>query len=156
MQNDAPDKANVIAPPPLIYGAAFILGLLIHRAFPAPGLPKTLADWIGLVLVLTSIPIAITAFRAMIHAQTSFDPRKPTTVIVTAGPFRYSRNPMYLSLTLLYLGAALILNVLWILLLVVPLLVVIQRGVIAREEAYLERKFGDEYLSYKTRVRRWV
>ena len=119
-------------------------------------LPETLADWIGVVFVLASIPIAITAFRAMSRAQTSFDPRKPTTAIVTAGPFRYSRNPMYISLTLLYLGMALLINVLWILLLVVPLLVVMQRGVIAREEAYLERKFGEEYLSYKAQVRRWI
>jgi protein-S-isoprenylcysteine O-methyltransferase Ste14 len=156
MQNGAPDKANVIAPPPLIYGAAFIVGWLIHRAFPVPGLPETLADWIGVVLVLTSIPIAITAFRTMIRAQTSFDPRKPTTAIVTEGPFRYSRNPMCLSLTLLYLGVALLINALWILLLVGPLLVAIQRGVIAREEAYLERKFGEEYRNYKAQVRRWV
>ena len=156
MQNGAPDKANVIAPPPLIYGTAFIIGLLVHRAFPVPVLPEKLADWIGVVLILVSFPIAITAFRAMIHAQTSFDTRKPTTAIVTEGPFRYSRNPMYVSLTLLYLGVALILNVLWILLLVVPLVVVVQRGVIAREEAYLERKFGEDYRRYKVQVRRWV
>jgi protein-S-isoprenylcysteine O-methyltransferase Ste14 len=156
MQNGAPDKANVIAPPPLIYGAAFIVGLLIHRALPVPVLPETLADWIGVVFVLASIPIAITAFRAMIRAQTSFDPRKPTTAIVSEGPFHYSRNPMYISLTLLYLGVSLLINALWILLLVVPLLVVIRYGVIAREEAYLERKFGDEYLRYKARVRRWI
>jgi protein-S-isoprenylcysteine O-methyltransferase Ste14 len=81
---------------------------------------------------------------------------KPTTAIVTKGPFRYSRNPLYVSLTLLYLGVALIINVLWIVLLVVPVLVVMQRGVIGREEAYLERKFGEKYLSYKARVRRWV
>ena len=86
MQNGAPDKANVIAPPPLIYGAAFIVGLLIQRAHPVPGLPETLANWIGVLLVLASIPIAITAFRAMIRAQTSFDTRKPTTAIVTVGP----------------------------------------------------------------------
>jgi protein-S-isoprenylcysteine O-methyltransferase Ste14 len=130
--------------------------LLIHRALPVPVLPETLADWIGVVFVLASIPIAITAFRAMIRAQTSFDPRKPTTAIVSEGPFHYSRNPMYISLTLLYLGVSLLINALWILLLVVPLLVVIRYGVIAREEAYLERKFGDEYLRYKARVRRWI
>ncbi len=156
MQNGAPDTANVIAPPPLIYGAAFIVGWLIHRAFPVAVLPETLADWIGVVLVLVSFPIAITAFRVMIRAQTSFDPRKPTTAIVTEGPFHYSRNPMYVSLTLLYLGVALLLNALWILLLVGPLLVVMQRGVIAREESYLERKFGEAYLNYKTQVRRWI
>ena len=156
MQHNELDHANVIAPPPLIYGVAFIVGWLIHRAFPVPVLPETLARWIGVVFVLVSIPVAITAFRAMIRSQTSFDPRKPTTAIVTEGPFRYSRNPLYVSLTLLYLGVALLINALWIVLLVAPVLVAMQRGVIAREEAYLERKFGDEYLSYKTRVRRWI
>jgi protein-S-isoprenylcysteine O-methyltransferase Ste14 len=156
MQHNEPDHANVIAPPPLIYGVAFIVGWLIHRAFPDPVLPETLARWIGVVFGLASIPVAITAFRAMIRAQTSFDPRKPTTAIVSKGSFRYSRNPMYVSLTLLYLGVALLINSLWIVLLVVPVLVVMQRGVIAREEAYLERKFGEEYLAYKSRVRRWV
>jgi protein-S-isoprenylcysteine O-methyltransferase Ste14 len=156
MQHNEPDNANVIAPPPLIYGVAFIVGWLIHRAFPVPVLPETLARWIGVVFVIASIPVAITAFRAMIRAQTSFDPRKPTTAIVSQGPFRYSRNPLYISLTLLYLGVALLINMLWIVLLVVPLLAVIQCGVMAREEAYLERKFGEEYLNYKSRVRRWV
>ena len=128
----------------------------MHLAFPAHVLPEQLANWIGVVLVIASFPIAIWALRTLIRANTTFDTMKPTTAIVTAGPFQYSRNPMYVSLTLLYLGVALLINILWILLLVVPLLVVMQRGVIAREEAYLERKFGEEYLSYKARVRRWI
>jgi protein-S-isoprenylcysteine O-methyltransferase Ste14 len=77
---------------------------------------------------------------------------KPTTALVTAGPFRYSRNPIYVALTLLYLGVAFLVNTLWILLLVVPVLVVIRYGVIAREEAYLTRKFGDAYHQYTTQV----
>jgi protein-S-isoprenylcysteine O-methyltransferase Ste14 len=109
-----------------------------------------------MLFVLASFPIAISALRVLRRAQTTFDTMKPTTAIVTAGPFRYSRNPLYGSLTLLYLGVASLINALWIVLLVVPLLVVIQRGVIGREEAYLERKFGEEYLNYKARVRRWI
>jgi protein-S-isoprenylcysteine O-methyltransferase Ste14 len=111
---------------------------------------------IGVLFVLASFPIAITALRALRQAKTTFDTMKPTTAIVTSGPFRYSRNPLYVSLTLLYLGVSLLINSLWIVLLVIPLLGVIQRGVIAREEVYLERKFGEEYLNYKSRVRRWV
>jgi protein-S-isoprenylcysteine O-methyltransferase Ste14 len=156
MQNDAPDKANVIALPPLIYAAACVVGWLIQLAFPVPVLPGNLARGLGVLLVLASFPIALSALRALRQAQTTFDTMKPTTAMVTEGPYRYSRNPMYVSLTLLYLGVALLINTLWIVLLVVPLLVVIQHGVIAREEAYLERKFGEEYLSYKARVRRWV
>ena len=77
MQNDAPDKANVIAPPPLIYGAAFIIGLLIHLVLPVHMIPETLADWIGVVLVIASIPIAITAFRATIRAHPWPEKRRP-------------------------------------------------------------------------------
>jgi protein-S-isoprenylcysteine O-methyltransferase Ste14 len=75
---------------------------------------------------------------------------------VTDGPFRYTRNPIYVALTLFYLGIGVVLNALWVLLLIVPLIVVMQLGVITREERYLERKFGDEYLRYKARVRRWL
>ena len=81
---------------------------------------------------------------------------KPTTALVTAGPFGYSRNPIYVALTLLYLRVAFLVNALWILLLVVPVLLVIRYGVIAREEAYLTRKFGDVYHQYTAQVRRWL
>lgn len=94
--------------------------------------------------------------RALARARTPLDPRKPTTAIVTAGAFRFSRNPIYLSLLLLYLGIASLINALWIFLLALPLVVVLQRGVVEREERYLERKFGDEYMVYKNRVRRWM
>ncbi len=156
MQNGVLDKANVIALPPLIYATAFVLGLLLHLAFPIHFLPSTLVRWLGPLFILIAGLIVVSALRTLRRAQTTFDVSKPTTAIVTEGPFRYSRNPMYVSLTLLYLGVTCWMNALWILLLVVPLLVVIQRGVIAREEAYLERKFGEEYLSYKSRVRCWI
>jgi protein-S-isoprenylcysteine O-methyltransferase Ste14 len=81
---------------------------------------------------------------------------KPTTALVTEGPFRYSRNPIYVALTLLYVGVALLINALWILLLIVPAVLVLRYGVIAREEAYLARKFGDAYRQYMAQVRRWL
>jgi protein-S-isoprenylcysteine O-methyltransferase Ste14 len=81
---------------------------------------------------------------------------KPTTALVTKGPFRYSRNPIYVALTLLYLGVALLINPLWILLLVVPAVLVLRYGVIAREEAYLTRKFDDVYRQYTAQVRHWL
>jgi protein-S-isoprenylcysteine O-methyltransferase Ste14 len=80
---------------------------------------------------------------------------QPTTALVTVGPFRYSRNPIYMALTLLDVGVALLINALWILLLVIPAVLVLRYGVIAREEAYLTRKFGDAYRQYTTQVRRW-
>jgi protein-S-isoprenylcysteine O-methyltransferase Ste14 len=81
---------------------------------------------------------------------------QPTAALVTEGPFRYSRNPIYVALTLLYLGVALLINALWILLLVVPAVLVLRYGVIAREEAYLAWKFGDTYRQYTAQVRRWL
>jgi hypothetical protein len=106
------------------------------------------------VLIAGAVAIVVPAFRAMARAGTSFRTERPTTAIVTDGPFRYTRNPIYVALTLLYLGIGTVLNALWVLLLIVPVMVLMQLGVIAREERYLERKFGDEYLRYKARVRR--
>jgi protein-S-isoprenylcysteine O-methyltransferase Ste14 len=105
---------------------------------------------------LVSLPLALTALRVLSRAHTPVDPTKPTTALVTEGPFRYSRNPIYVALTLLYLGGAFLVNALWILLLVVPALVVLRYGVIAREEAYLARKFGTAYHQYTAQVRRWL
>jgi protein-S-isoprenylcysteine O-methyltransferase Ste14 len=156
MHNAPPDTAQVIILPPLVYGGAFVMGLLLHLVFPLHILPTTLARWIGMVCVLVSLPLALTTFRVLSRAHTPVDPMKPTTALVTEGPFHYSRNPIYVALTLLYLGVAFLVNALWILLLVVPVLVVIRYGVIAREEAYLTRKFGDVYRQYTVQVRRWL
>jgi protein-S-isoprenylcysteine O-methyltransferase Ste14 len=154
--NTAPDTAHVLILPPLLYGAAFVIGLLLHWRFPVHILPPTLARWIGVVCVLVSFPLALMTFHVLSRAHTPVDPMQPTTALVTEGPFRYSRNPIYVALTLLYVGVAFLVNALWILLLVVPVLVVIRYGVIAREEAYLTRKFGDTYRQYTAQVRRWL
>ncbi len=156
MEKEVPDNAGVIAPPPLIYGVAFLLGSLSHFMFPISFLPTNLARWLGVPLMLAAGLIVATAFRALGRAKTTFDVRKPTTTIVAEGPFRYSRNPMYLSLTLLYMGLAVLINSLWILLLLLPVMIVIQNSVVKREEQYLERKFGETYLRYKAQVRRWI
>ena len=156
MHNGIPDTAHVLILPPLLYGAAFVIGLLLHLVFPIYILFTTLSRGIGVVCVLVSLPLALLTLRALSRAHTPVDPMKPTTALVTEGPFCYSRNPIYLALTLLYLGVAFLVNAWWILLLVVPALVVIRYGVIAREEVYLARKFGDAYRQYMTQVRRWL
>jgi len=156
MRNASPDTAQVLVLPPLVYGAAFIMGLLLHLLFPLPILSTTLARGIGVVCVLVSLPLALATLRVLSRARTPVDPMKPTTALVTEGPFRYSRNPIYVALTLLYVGVALLINALWILLLVVPAVLVLRYGVIAREEAYLTRKFGDAYRQYTAQVRRWL
>jgi len=132
------------------------MGLLLHLVSPLHIPPTTLARGIGVVCVLVSLPLALATLRVLSRARTPVDPMKPTTALVTEGPFRYSRNPIYVALTLLYVGVALLINALWILLLVVPAVLVLRYGVIAREEAYLTRKFGDAYRQYTAQVRRWL
>jgi protein-S-isoprenylcysteine O-methyltransferase Ste14 len=149
------DNPGVIARP-LIYLGALALGLGLHAASRVTALPATAARVLGVVLIACAVAVAVPAFRAMARAGTSFRTERPTTAIVTDGPFRYTRNPIYVALTLLYVGIGMVLNALWVLLLIVPVIVVMQLGVIAREERYLERKFGDEYRRYKVRVRRWL
>ncbi|MBF0562262.1 MAG: isoprenylcysteine carboxylmethyltransferase family protein [Alphaproteobacteria bacterium] len=112
--------------------------------------------WIGGAFIVTAIVVAGLAVRTMTRAQTAVNPHGPTTAIVTDGPFRYTRNPLYLSLVLIFLGVSACLDSLSMLVLVIPFMAVLIWGVIPREEPYLEAKFGDEYRTYKARVRRWL
>ena len=150
------DKAHVIALPPLIVGAILGLGLLLDFFWPMRFLGRTNALWLGALLIVASIPIVIGAVSQLTKAGTALDVRKPTTEIVTGGVFRMSRNPIYLSMMLAYLGIASLVDSLWILLLALPLVVILQKGVIEPEERYLEEKFGEKYLRYKSQVRRWI
>lgn len=150
------DRANVIAPPPLIAAVALVVGFLAQRLDPKPMLPETIASWLGIGSLLVSLAVATSALGELRKARTPFDPRKPTTAIVRTGAFRFSRNPLYVSLALVYLGVAALCNSLWMGLLLVPVLGILRFGVIGREERYLERKFGDEYRQYRAEVRRWL
>ncbi len=154
--NSRSDNAGVVAPAPVIYGAAIAVGLSAEFALPLAPLPRPVGFWLGVAIIAASISIVVSAFRALARARTAFDARKPTISIVTDGAFRYSRNPTYLSLTLLHVGVALVLGSLWVLLMVVPAVAAIHWGVVLREERYLEAKFGEEYRSYARKVRRWV
>ncbi len=150
------DNPGVIAPPPLIYAGALVAGLLANRAYPIPFLPRGISRALGWPSVVAGLAIGLFGFREMKRAQTNVDPRKPTTAIVAAGPYRYTRNPLYVGMTLMYAGVSARANALPAALLLPAALAVMRRGVIEREERYLERKFGDEYLRYKERVRRWI
>jgi len=156
MPNDEQDKAGVIAPPPLIYLGALIFGLLLSRSFPMGFLPRRMVRGLGWPLLGGGVLLLGWFEMAMRQADTPTSPYKPAQHIATGGPFRYSRNPGYLSMAMIYAGIASLANALWAVLLLPIALVVIRRGVIEREERYLERKFGAEYVSYKARVRRWI
>jgi len=153
---DKSDSPGVIALPPLLYGGTFLVGLALHLLWPVHLLSAVPARVAGAVFVLASGVIARWAERAMQRAGTNILPTRPTTTIVSDGPYQFTRNPLYVASTGLFIGLTLLLNSLWPLLLLPPLLALVEWGVIRREERYLERKFGDAYLAYKSRVRRWL
>jgi len=159
MSDDAretPDNPGVIAPPPLIYAGALAIGLLANRLYPIAFLPRGLSRVLGWPLIVGGPVVGSLGLREMKRADTNVDPREPTTAIVTGGPYRFTRNPLYLSMTLIYAGITALANALPAALLLPVVLHIMRRGVIEREERYLARKFGDEYLDYKARVRRWI
>jgi protein-S-isoprenylcysteine O-methyltransferase Ste14 len=152
----AQDTSGVRFPPPLIYVAGFLIGYLLHRA-----VPLTLASWssrkpLGWALVCVGTLLMASAVIAFRRAGTTPIPTRPTTTVVVHGPYRFTRNPMYLGWVIVYLGAVLLTNTVWPLALLPVVLVLINRAVIAREERYLEAKFGDAYRAYRDRVRRWL
>jgi protein-S-isoprenylcysteine O-methyltransferase Ste14 len=159
MENKLRDNPGLIAPPPLIYAVALVIGLILHALYPVRlvrFLPRLARIVLGFSLAGLALTIATFAIRAMMRAHTNVDPSQPTTALVVEGPFRLTRNPLYLSQTLLYAGISILVNTLWTMLLLPVILVAMRKGVIDREEQYLERKFGEQYLRYKARVRRWI
>lgn len=153
----SPASAGIIAPPPVLYLGALLAGFVLHLAWPlpVPGADMLLRAF-GVLLLALSAALVRWAFVTMRRVGTSADPREPSVALVSSGPFRLSRNPIYLAMTGLYLGIALLADSGWLLALLVPLLTIMQRGVILREERYLAKQFGEAYLTYKTRVRRWL
>ena len=146
---------DVIAPPPLLYLGPLLGGLLLDRLFPMPSLyrPPRVA---GLPLLVAGVSLGGWFFRTMRRAGTPVDPYHPPTALVVDGPFRHTRNPAYIGLTLMYAGLALLAGGRWPLLLLPGVLAVVNRGVIQREERYLEDRFGHAYQDYRNRVRRWL
>ncbi len=140
----------------MIYLSAMAAGLILNYFFPIAFLPVFVSRLGGILLAALAIFILISAFLKFKRAETNLEPWKPTRAIVSDGVYGFSRNPIYLAFTLFYSGAAFFFNSLWLLALLVPVLFVMRYVVIAREEAYLENKFGAAYGDYKRRVRRWV
>ncbi len=142
-------------PPPLAFLGALGLGFLLQQRVPVPLVLEPVSRPLGGLLALASGALALWAFRTFHRARTTIRPDRPSAVLVTDGPFRLTRNPMYLSLSLLQAGLALLAGTLWPLLLLVPALLLIRYHVIAREEQYLAARFGAPYEAYRRTVRRW-
>lgn len=152
----AADNPGVVARPPLLYGGAFAVALALQWFRPLPILGHAVALGAGLALIALGIGIAIAGRKALQAAATNVDPTRPTTAIVASGPYRFSRNPLYMALTLLFVGLTLAVNTWWGFVVLVPLAIVMHCGVVRREERYLEQKFGETYLQYRSKVRRYL
>ena len=151
-----PDRPGVLAPPPLLFAVVLAVGVLLEWALPVADLPTTPALAIGAALFAAGSALGIWFLGTFRGAGTPVDVSKPTERIVTWGPFRLTRNPGYVSLTVMYAGLAIAAESIWAIILLPAVVHLVRHTVIEREERYLERKFGDEYLSYKMRTRRWV
>jgi protein-S-isoprenylcysteine O-methyltransferase Ste14 len=150
------DTAGVIAPPPLIYLATLGIGFGLDALIGTGSVPSTVTLPVGTASVLAGAGLLGSFARAFQRARTPIDPYTPSRAIVTDGPYRLTRNPAYLGMALVYAGIAIVANAPWALVPLPVAIAVIDRGVIAREERYLERKFGAPYAQYKRRVRRWI
>ena len=156
MDNTA-DTAQVIIHPPIAWGLAVIAGLEFNWLVPLRFLPADLpVGWLGVVVFVLALMLGVSAVITMTKAGSNVPTNRPTTTIVKHGPYRFTRNPIYLSMFLGEIGLAIAFNSLWLLMMLVPFALVIRYGVVAREEAYLARKFDDVYRGYCSRVRRWL
>lgn len=150
------DNPGVVAMPPLIFLIFLASGILINVLQPVTFVEGGARYVPGVFFLIVSGVIVLLAHIRMRRAGTNVDVRKPATTIVKGSVYRYTRNPMYLSMAILLLAFSFLLGNLWILILTPVFMAVIQKGVIEREEAYLERKFGAEYTDYQKKVRRWI
>lgn len=152
-----PDVANRgIVRPPLVYFAAIASGLLLGFVWPRPFVPGGAATALGSVLVAGAVALFVYSGAKFRAAGTPVPGNRPTTSIVRAGPYRFSRNPIYLAFSLFQLGIAVWTDDVWLIATLVIAIALMATLVIPREEKYLESKFGAEYLDYKARVRRWI
>ena len=154
-----PDYADVAVKPPLLFLGALVLGALLSATIPIgphPGSANGLAVMVGLIFVVIGFAIGALAVRTFTRAGADVVPGRPATALVTGGPYRFTRNPIYIGFTLIYFGIAILATSVWILVLLIPVLVILQRGVVLREEAYLDAKFGAAYRKYQARVPRWL
>jgi protein-S-isoprenylcysteine O-methyltransferase Ste14 len=153
-----PGTAGVIARPPLIFLAALLLGLGADHLLPLPlAVPDDPARWIiAGILIVIGLALFAAGIRNFVRAATPLPTTEPVRALVTAGIHGWTRNPIYLGMLLVYGAIGVAARSPWILILMLPLAITIRYGVVAREEAYLERRFGDAYRDYKARVRRWL
>jgi protein-S-isoprenylcysteine O-methyltransferase Ste14 len=155
--SDTTDTAQVIIRPPIAWALAVLAGLALNWLMPLPFVPVMLpAGWLGAMVFALALVLVAWAIATMTRVGSNVPTSLPTTTIVETGPYRFTRNPIYLGMFVGLVGLAIAFDSLWLLATLVPFALLIRYGVVAREEAYLERKFGDVYRHYRARVRRWL
>jgi protein-S-isoprenylcysteine O-methyltransferase Ste14 len=151
--------ARVLIPPPLLFAAGFLAGVWLRRFVPGDTLPSGIAGAArpaGMALAIAGALLALWGILTFARAKTTPIPHRAVSTLVAHGPYRFTRNPMYVGLTALYLGLALALNRLWPLALLPIGLATLVAAVVRPEERYLEARFGDGYRAYRARVRRFL
>jgi protein-S-isoprenylcysteine O-methyltransferase Ste14 len=152
-----PEAANLgVVRPPLVYLASIALGAILHLAWPISLIPRAVSPRLGALVVMMAIVLFLLAVRAFRAAGTPVPGNRPTTAIVRTGPYRFSRNPIYLAFSLLQLGITLWVNSLWLVVTLLASMAIMALVVIPKEERYLEGRFPAEYSAYKASVRRWL
>jgi protein-S-isoprenylcysteine O-methyltransferase Ste14 len=155
--SEKPDAPDVVIHPPIALAIALVLAFALNGFMPLPFVPPAIPHiQIGVLLVIAALLIIRWAAVTFRKAHTNILTSQATTAIVATGPFAYSRNPIYVAALIGMVAAAIAFDSLWFLAALVAIYVVLRYGVIAREEIYLERKFGTPYLDYKSKVRRWL
>jgi protein-S-isoprenylcysteine O-methyltransferase Ste14 len=150
------DAANLgLVRPPIVYLGSIALGLVIHYAWPARFVPPWVSTPVGAMLPLLAVGLFVAAVRTFRAAGTPVPGNRPTTAIVRTGPYRFSRNPIYLAFSLFQLGLSVWINSLGLLITLIPAVALMALVVIPREERYLEARFPSEYSYYRAAVRRW-
>lgn len=150
------DHAPVPVPPPVLFLGFILLTLALNRLVPLGIAPSTGLQAAGMFTIVAGLTLGLLAVRQMRRAHTSPDPGEPTTALVATGPYRFSRNPIYLGFTLLVLGISLLVQTWWGLILTPLCVLIVSRLIIRAEEAYLLIRFGEQYRSYTAQVRRWI
>ena len=150
------DSPGVIAFPPLMTAIAIGIGAASHAIYAVDLAPHGLVRLVGAIVILGALVLLVAASATMVRSGTNVNPSLPALAIVSRGPFRFTRNPMYVSMCLLSLGGGLLLSDLVAVLMTLPLFALLHYGVILREERYLTEKFGATYTDYKATVRLWI
>ncbi len=148
--------ANPVVRPPLVVLASLLAGAVLTVAWPLSFVPHVLGLPVGCLLVAMAAALFTYSIKQFRMAGTPVPGDKPATAIVGTGPYRFSRNPIYLAFFALQLGLAILVNSLWLVATLIPTVAIIAVVVVPREERYLTGRFGSEYLQYKASVRRWL